>query len=127
MSELPNYFDNFKPNRVAQGEIVPRTELIRRLAHYLHVPQKYGERLMAAFESVLSDALIHGEGFRIRNAGTLTLKRHKTSHVMMFNEPVERKMLYKYKWAVSKDALRFIEHISKLDKEGTINDFFSEP
>lgn len=126
MSDLPNYFDTFRPVRVKQGEAVSRIELIRRLAHYLHVPQRFGERLMNAFESVLSDALLHGEGFKIKNAGTLTLQRHTTEYVMMFNEQVERKILYKYKWYVCEEAKRFLERISELDKEGVIDDFFQD-
>ena len=39
---LPNYFDSFQPNRVKIGEVVPKQEMVRRLAHYLQVPQKPG-------------------------------------------------------------------------------------
>lgn len=127
MSELPNYFDSFQPNRVAQGEAVSRLEMIRRLAHFLQVPQRFGERIMRAFEDVLSDALLHGEGLKIKNAGTLTLQRHKSTHVVMFNEPVERKMLYKYKWSISVEAKRFIAAISEREKQGGANDFIQKP
>ena len=124
--ELLDYFETFTPNRVGLGKAVPKHEMVRRLAHYLHVPQKFGERLVRAFEEVMKDALLHGEGLRIAHAGILTLHKHKTSHVMMFNKPVERKILYKYKWYVSDSARRFLAHISELDRQGVIDDFFSE-
>lgn len=122
MSDLPDYFENFEPNRVPQGSVVPTHEMVRRLAHYLHVPQRFGTRLLKAFEHVMSDALMHGEGIRIKNAGHLTLRKLKGTHVTMFGEQVERKYYYKYKWHVSKDAKEYLEYITNLEKEGLLDD-----
>lgn len=123
----PNYFESFEPKRVARGEAVSRLELIRRLAFQLQVPQRFGYRLMLAFERVFRDALIHGEGLRIGGAGTLTLQRHKNPMYTGFGKTRKRKVLFKYDWQVSLEAKRFLKKLSRMDKEGTLDDYFQDP
>lgn len=123
----PDYFETFQPKRVVQGEAISRVELIRRLAHYLHVPQRFGYRLMLAFEKVFKDALLHGEGLRIGGAGTLSLERHKNPKYTGFGRTKNRKVLFRYNWKVSMEAKRFLKKISKMDKDGTLNDYFQNP
>lgn len=127
MGKINNYFDSFEHVRSPQGEAVSRLEILRRLAHYLQVPQKFGYRLMLAFEAVLYDALLHGEGLKIKGLGTITLERHKSDTYKGFGEVRQRKVLYKYKFKPSEEALRFLDHISDLERKGELDDFFSNP
>ncbi len=123
----PNFFDTFEPNRVEQGEAISRIEMIRRLAHYLQVPQRFGYRLLLAFEDVIEDALQHGEGIKIKNAGTLTLQEHKNKMYTGFGKTEERKVLFKYDFQQSKEAKRFLVKISKLFKEDKLDGYFQNP
>jgi len=123
----PSYFDTFEPNRVAPGEAINRLEIIRRLAHYLQVPQRFGTRLMMAFEDVIKDAMLHGEGIRLGDVGTLTLQKHKNEYYTGFGRHEKRKILYKYDWAPTAEAKRFLQKVSELDKKGELDDYFSNP
>jgi len=123
----PNYFDLFTPERVQQGEAVHRHELVRRLAHYLQVPQQFGSRLMAAFEEVINDALLHGEGIRLKNVGTLTLQKHKNEYYTGFGKTEKRKVLFRYDWQPSLEAKRFLRKVSEIYNEGRLDDYFQNP
>ena len=124
--ELPNYFDSFEPNRVKQGEAITKAEMSRRLAHYLHIPQKYGDRILKAYNSVLGDALMHGEGFKIENAGTLLLHRYTSNNVKMFGTVKPRKLLYKHKWSVSAEASRYLEYLSDITRNRELKEDLKE-
>lgn len=73
----PDYFELFQYKRVPIGSAINKVELTRRLAYELQIPQRYGERIVNAFNRVIEDALIHGEGVIFSECFTLTLQRHK--------------------------------------------------
>lgn len=123
----PNYFDTFQPNRVTQGEAISRTEMIRRLAHYVQVPQRFGYRLMLSFEEVMYDALQHGEGVKFKGIGTITIDRHKKDTYTGLGVTANRKVLYKFTFKPSADGKKFLAHISNLEREGQLSDHFSNP
>lgn len=107
-----NYFENFKPERVKIGRFVPQKEMARRIAHYLQIPQRFGRRMWYAIESLMYDALLHGEGIKIKGAGTLRLKRHQKDTHAGFGKIFERKRLYYFEFTPSKEGIEFLERIS---------------
>lgn len=124
--EMYDYFDLFEPNRVKPGEVINRNEMKRRIAHALHVPQSYGERLVRAFESVIADAVAHGEGMAIKGAGSIRLDKHTTDEVWVGGKKLPRAMLYKFKWVTSAPGIRFLKELTQLDREGKMNDYFQK-
>jgi len=122
----PSYFDTFKPNRVPPGEAISRVEMIRRLAHYVQVPQRFGYRLMLAFEEIMYDALKHGEGIKFKGLGTITLERHKKDTYTGLGRTANRKILYKYVFKTSVEGKKFLGYISNLEREGQLSDYFSD-
>ncbi len=125
--QLPNFFDNFEPNRVEIGETLDRREMIRRISHYLRIPQAFGNRIITAFDEVIADAMLHGEGVMLKNAGTLLLTKYNTNTIKVFGEEQERKHMYKYRWRVSKEAQRYLLKITELDKLGQLEGFLANP
>ena len=122
----PNYFETFEPTRVKLGEVVTRHELVRRLAHFLQVPQRFGNRLLSAFESTLLDALVHGEGIRIPGVGVLKIRRHTKDTHKGFGRTMHRKRLYYFSFEPGDDGLKFLEDISDLERQGKLGDYLQK-
>ncbi|MEA1998325.1 MAG: hypothetical protein U9N61_03235 [Euryarchaeota archaeon] len=81
---------------------------------------------MLGFESVMYDALQHGEGLKIKGLGTVILERHKSDTYAGLGRIAPRKVLYKYRFKPSKEGKEFLSHISDLEREGILDDYFSD-
>jgi len=122
MEEQYDYFEAFEPNRSKVGQAVPREELARRLAYQLQVPQRYGARLIAAYEAVIHDALDYGEGFRFKDLGMLTLYKFPSEMYKGLNSKGDygehrRFVMYKYKWKTFDSAKQALIDRTKRERE----------
>lgn len=114
----PQFDSIFEYNRVSIGEVIPSSELGRRLCYELQIPQRFSVRVYKALSRAMADAIKHGEGIRFQNFGTLKLKKYNTDSVKMPNgEYVPRPAMYKIVFETAPAGLMLLQTLTKQLRE----------
>lgn len=85
----------FEYQRVEPGQVMTRNELGRRLTFELGVPLKYYKRILEAFDRVLMDALINGEGVKFEPCTIKAKPKMKRARIATLL-PIKIKKLLKW-------------------------------
>ena len=108
---------DFSPERVPVGKVLGMDELGKRLAYALQLPQAYATRLVKAYESVLLDAITHGEGFRVVGIGALKMVRLPPVHNIGFHQGKIRRKIFNFKWTTAPTGREFLNEFSDATTE----------
>lgn len=108
----------FLPERYTSGSTITKKELGERLAMRLNIPKRFGSRLCDAYDSVISDALLHNETVKIGELFSIHLKQLEDNDVVAFNKVFKRSTLFKLVLKVGADGTRLLKELTRRLREG---------
>ena len=110
----PMFDELFEPQRVEKGEVIPSSELGRRMCHELQIPQRFSTRIYKAISRVIVDAISNGEGVRIQDLGVLKLSKYKSETVRLPNSNIiARPSIYKIIFSTTEKGDNILKQLTK--------------